>query len=210
MLEAAEEDLELVDGHFRVVGSPGSEISLAAIAARAAAEGIDLADEELFVADGQTFPYGAYIAVVEVELETGEVNLLRLVAVDDCGNILNPVVVEGQLHGSIMQGIGASLLEVVVYDDDCQPLTSNLMTYLIPTSTQPMPLESRRMVSPAPSNPLGAKGAGEAGCIGVPPAILNAVHDALREHGVVSLGFPLTASRVWQAIREAKTRGSGN
>jgi carbon-monoxide dehydrogenase large subunit len=102
-----------------------------------------------------------------------------------------------------MQGVGASLLEEIVYDEDCQPLTSNLMTYLIPTSTQPVPLESRRLTSPAPSNPLGAKGAGEAGCIGVPPAILNAVHDALRDHGVTSISFPLTPSRVWEAIHTA-------
>jgi carbon-monoxide dehydrogenase large subunit len=106
-----------------------------------------------------------------------------------------------------MQGIGTSLLEAVVYDEDGQPLTSNLMTYLIPTATQPFPLQSRRLVHPAPSNPLGAKGTGEAGCIGVPPAILNAVHDALREHGVTSISFPLTAARVWEAIRSAQQEG---
>lgn len=206
MLEAAEADLELVDGSFRVVGSPGSEIPLSKVASKAADSGIDLTAEEMFNPDAQTFPYGAYIAVVEVDVETGQVDLLRLVAVDDCGNVLNPMVVEGQLHGSIMQGVGASLLEEIVYDEDCQPLTSNLMTYLIPTSTQPMPLESRRLTSPAPSNPLGAKGAGEAGCIGVPPAILNAVHDALRDHGVTSISFPLTPSRVWEAIH---TPGEG-
>ena len=142
--------------------------------------------------------------MVEVDLETGEVKLLRLVAVDDCGNVLNPMVVEGQLHGSVMQGIGASLLEAIVYDDDGQLLTSNLVTYLIPSSTQHVPLESRRLSHPAPSNPLGVKGSGEAGCIGVPPAILNAVHDALRDRGVTSISFPLTAARVWEAIRSAQ------
>lgn len=204
MLEASVADLELVEGNFRVVGSPGSEISLAMVASRAAESGVDLTAEEMFNPDAQTFPYGAYIAVVEVDIETGQVDLLQLVAVDDCGNVLNPMVVEGQLHGSVMQGIGASLLEEIVYDDDCQPLTTNLMTYLIPTSTQLMPLESRRLTSPAPSNPLGAKGTGEAGCIGVPPAILNAVLDALRDHGVTSISFPLTPSRVWEAIRAAR------
>ncbi|MGH8915133.1 MAG: xanthine dehydrogenase family protein molybdopterin-binding subunit [Acidimicrobiia bacterium] len=207
-LEASQADLELVDGCFKVVGSPGSEISLATVAKRAAESGIDLAAEEMFDPGAMTFPYGTYVAVVEVELETGEVNLLELVAVDDCGNVLNPMVVEGQLHGSIMQGIGTSLLEAVVYDDDGQPLTSNLMSYLIPTSTQPFPLQSRRLVHPAPSNPLGAKGTGEAGCIGVPPAILNAVHDALREHGVTSISFPLTPARVWEAIRRAQSQGA--
>jgi carbon-monoxide dehydrogenase large subunit len=206
-LEAAEADLELVDGHFRVVGSPGSEISLAAVAKRAEESEIDLTAEETFDPDAMTFPYGTYVAVVEVDIETGQVDLLSLVAVDDCGNVLNPMVVEGQLHGSVMQGVGTSLLEAVVYDEDGQPLTSNLMSYLIPTSTQPVPLQSRRLVHPAPSNPLGAKGTGEAGCIGVPPAILNAVHDALREHGVTSISFPLTPARVWEAIRSARLQG---
>jgi carbon-monoxide dehydrogenase large subunit len=200
MLEAAEPDMELVDGAFRVVGSPGSEVPLADVAARAQTMGIELAAEEMFDPDAQTFPYGTHIAVVEVLRETGEVRLLRLVAVDDCGTVLNPMIVEGQLHGSVMQGIGSALLEAIVYDDDGQPLTTNLVTYLIPTPAQPMPLISRRLTHPAPSNPLGAKGAGEAGCIGVPAAILNAARDALRPEGVTRLDLPLTQSRVWQAI----------
>lgn len=210
MLESAEADLELIDGSFQVVGSPDSSTSLAAVAAEAARQGVDLSAEESFNPDAQTFPYGAYIAVVEVELDTGEVKLLRLVAVDDCGNVLNPMVVEGQLHGSVMQGIGASLLESIIYDDDGQLLTPNLVTYLIPTATQHVPLESRRLFHPAPSNPLGVKGAGEAGCIGVPPAILNAVHDALRDHGVTSISFPLTAGRVWEAIHHARSPANGD
>jgi carbon-monoxide dehydrogenase large subunit len=203
MLESAEADLELVDGNFQVVGSPGSAVSLAAVAAEGARLGVDLTAEEEFNPHAQTFPYGAYIAVVEVEIETGEVKILQLVAVDDCGNVLNPMVVEGQTHGSVMQGVGSALLEEIIYDSDGQLLTSNLVTYLIPTATQQVPLETRRLVHPAPSNPLGVKGSGETGCIGVPPAILNAVHDALREFGVTSISFPLTASRVWEAIRDA-------
>ncbi|MGH8948185.1 MAG: xanthine dehydrogenase family protein molybdopterin-binding subunit, partial [Acidimicrobiia bacterium] len=209
MMEAADADLELVDGQLRVVGSPGSEVSLSAVATRAAELGVELAAEEMFDPDAMTFPYGSYIAVVEVDVETGHVDLLSLVAVDDCGNVLNPMIVEGQLHGSIMQGLGTAFLEEVVYDGDGQPLTTNLMTYLIPTAGQPMPLQTRRLVNPAPSNPLGAKGTGEAGCIGVPPAILNAVHDALREYGVENLGFPLTPAKVWQAI-EDKRRADAN
>jgi carbon-monoxide dehydrogenase large subunit len=205
MMESAEADLELVDGNFQVVGSPGSAVSLAAVAAEGARLGVDLTAEEEFNPHAQTFPYGAYIAVVEIEIETGEVKILRLVAVDDCGNVLNPMVVEGQTHGSVMQGVGSALLEEIIYNGDGQLLTSNLVTYLIPTATQHVPLETRRLVHPAPSNPLGAKGSGETGCIGVPPAILNAVHDALREYGVTSISFPLTASRVWEAIQKART-----
>jgi carbon-monoxide dehydrogenase large subunit len=177
---------------------------LAKVAAAANDIGIELVAEEMFNPEAQTFPYGAYVAIVEVGLDTGEVRLLDLVAVDDCGTVLNRMVVEGQLHGSVMQGIGSALLESIVYDDDGQPLTTNLVTYLIPTATQAAPLTSRRLSHPAPSNPLGVKGAGEAGCIGVPPAILNAVHDALRDEGVTSLGFPLTPSRVWEAIQSAR------
>jgi aerobic carbon-monoxide dehydrogenase large subunit len=203
LLEAAEADLELIDGTFRVVGSPGSEVSLADVAAHAATIDIDLTAEEMFTPGAQTFPYGVHVAVTEVELETGQVNLVDLVVVDDCGNVINPMVVEGQVHGSVMQGIGEALLEAVVYDTEGQLMTANLMGYLIPSATQPMPLTTRRLVHPAPSNPLGAKGSGEAGCIGVPAAILNAVHDALRPYGVESMSFPLTAAKVWKAIQVA-------
>ncbi|HLF44757.1 MAG TPA: xanthine dehydrogenase family protein molybdopterin-binding subunit [Acidimicrobiia bacterium] len=204
LLEAAEADLELVDGVFSVTGSPGSAVTLAEVVEHAVSMGIDLWSEEMFTPGAQTFPYGTHAAVVEVELETGQVSLLQLVVVDDCGNVIHPMVVEGQVHGSVMQGIGEALLECVVYDDDGQLLSANMTTYLIPSATQPMPLTTRRLVHPAPSNPLGAKGTGETGCIGVPPAILNAVHDALRPLGVRSLNFPLNAPRVWQAIQDAR------
>ena len=206
MLEVAPHDLELSDGKVRVVGSPQSEISLAAIATEAQSQGVDLSAEEMFSPNALTYPYGTYVAVVEIELETGFVNLLQLVAVDDCGNVINPMVVEGQVQGSIMQGIGSALLEEIVYDEDGQPLTTSLMDYLIPSATQPMPLQTRRLTYPAPSNPLGAKGTGEAGCIGVPPAIHNAVCDALRPLGVTSISFPLTPVKVWGAIQGAREK----
>lgn len=208
ILEASSQDLELTQGRFRVVGSPGSEISLAEVASWAAERGESLTAEEVFDPDSMTFPYGSHVAVVEVDLDTGLVNVLDLVAVDDCGIVLNPMVVEGQMHGSIMQGLGTSLLEQVVYDDEGQPLTATLMDYLIPTAGQSPPLTTRRLETRAPSNPLGVKGTGEAGCIGIPPAILNAVHDALRAHGVDSISFPLTPSRVWESIQKAKREKS--
>lgn len=201
MLEASEADLVLMDGSFGVVGSPGVRVTLAEVAAEARAAGVELAAEEMYIGKTQTFPFGSYVAVVEVERETGQVDLLSLVAVDDCGNVLNPMIVEGQVHGSIMQGIGEALLEEVVYNADGQPINSNMTGYLVPTATQPFPLTVLRTTTPAPGNPLGVKGTGEAGCIGAPAAILNAVHDALREDGVTALSFPLTPARVWAAIR---------
>ncbi|MXY76409.1 MAG: xanthine dehydrogenase family protein molybdopterin-binding subunit [Acidimicrobiia bacterium] len=204
MLEASEADLVLVDGGFGVAGSPGTTVTLAEVAAEAAATGVELAAEEMYTGATLTFPFGTYVAVVEVERETGEVGLLSLVAVDDCGNVLNPMIVEGQVHGSVMQGIGEALLEEVVYNADGQPINANLAGYLVPTATQPLPLIARRTTTPAPGNPLGVKGTGEAGCIGAPPAILNAAHDALRDDGVTSLDFPLTPARVWEAIRSAR------
>ena len=204
MLEASEADLVLVDGGFRVVGSPGTTVTLAEVATAAGATGVELAAEEMYVGATLTFPFGTYVAVVEVERETGEVDLLSLVAVDDCGNVLNPMIVEGQVHGSVMQGIGEALLEEVVYDADGQPLNANLAGYLVPTATQPFPLTARRTTTPAPGNPLGVKGTGEAGCIGVPPAILNAVYDALQDEGVADLNLPLTPARVWTAMSSAR------
>jgi carbon-monoxide dehydrogenase large subunit len=203
MLEAAVADLELVDGQFRVVGSPGSEIPLADVAKEAIAREVELSSEEMFLPGEQTFPYGTYVAVIEVDMDTGQVGILELVAVDDCGNVINPMVVEGQVHGSVMQGVGETLLEALVYDEDGQLLTANLMSYLIPSATQQVPLTMKRLYHPAPSNPLGAKGTGETGCIGVPAAMLNAIHDALASYGVASIGFPLTPGRVWQAVRDA-------
>ena len=201
MLEASEADLVLVDGSFGVVGSPGATVTLAEVVAEAGATDVELAAEEMYIGKAQTFPFGSYVAVVEVERETGQVDLLSLVAVDDCGNVLNPMIVEGQVHGSIMQGIGEALLEEVVYDADGQPMNSNLAGYLVPTATQRFPLTILRTITSAPGNPLGVKGTGESGCIGSPSAILNAVYDALREDGVTDLSFPLTPARVWAAIR---------
>lgn len=205
MLEASADDLELVDGRFRVRGAPGAEVDLESVARHAAASGVELMAEEVFEPGGLSYPYGVYVAVVEVEVETGEVVLVDLVAVDDCGNVLNPMIVEGQLHGSVMQGLGTVFLEEAGYDADGQPVGSTLMSYLIPTATQAFPLRSGRLFTPSPTNPLGVKGSGEAGCIGVPPAVLNATLDALEPFGVTALDLPLTPLRVWEAIQQAKS-----
>ena len=205
LLEASPADVALEDGKFSIVGVPGTEITWSELASAAQERSIELSEEEWFVPGAQTFPYGVHVAVVEVVLATGEVRLQRMVAVDDCGNVLNPMIVEGQLHGSLMQGIGQALYEGVQYSDQGQLLTSTLIDYAMPRASDAPPITSDRLVHPAPSNPLGVKGTGEAGCIGAPPAIVNAVIDALAPYGVTDLQMPLRPATVWEALSRRRT-----
>lgn len=194
--EAAIEDVVYEAGVYRIRGVPGPGISIHQLV-----DSDELAASEMFVPGAQTFPYGVHVAEVEVVRETGEVRVRRIVAVDDCGTVLDPHMVEGQLVGSLAQGLGQALLEEIRYDEGGQPLSASLMDYLVPTATDMPPVVSTRLSHPAPSNPLGAKGAGEAGCIGLPPAILNAVIDALWDDGVRDLQLPLRPERVWAAMQ---------
>jgi len=203
MLEAAPDDVVISDGAFHVAGVPDLRVTLAEVAHASAARDITLTAEEKYSPGAQTFPYGVHIAVVEVDLDTGRVLPLRLVAVDDVGTRLDDMLVTGQVHGSVMQGLGAALYESMRYDDGGQPQTTTFMDYLIPSVALGTPLILDHISHPAPSNPLGAKGAGEGGCIGIPPAILNATIDALRPWGVTSLQIPLTPDKVWGALQEA-------
>lgn len=203
-LEAAMEDLVYQAGTFSVVGSPGIEVDIFDLASSD-----PLRAEEMFVPGAQTFPYGVHAAVVEVSLETGEVSIRRIVAVDDCGVVMNHALVHGQLEGSLIQGVGQARFEAIRYDESGQLQTTSFMDYLIPTAGDVPPIESARLENPAPSNPLGAKGAGEAGCIGLPPAILNATLDALQPYGVTDLQMPLTQDRVWSALRRGLTGHAG-
>lgn len=198
-LEASQDDLVYSAGVFSVIGSPGIEVDIFELAS---AE--PLQAEEIFVPGAQTFPYGVHAAVVEVDLETGAVMILRIVAVDDCGVVMNPALVHGQLQGSLTQGLGQARFEVIEYDEHGQLRTTSFMDYLIPTAGVVPRIESARTEHPAPSNPLGAKGAGEAGCIGLPPAIVNATLGALEPFGVTDLQMPLTQDRVWAALQEAR------
>jgi carbon-monoxide dehydrogenase large subunit len=210
LLESAPADVLLTEGTFSVVGVPGTEMGWSDVAQAAYERGVDLAAEEWFVPGAQTFPYGVHVAVVEVDLDTGEVRLDRIVAVDDCGNVLNPMIVEGQLHGSLMQGIGQALYEGIQYSQQGQLLTSTLIDYAMPRATDAPPVISERLVHPAPSNPLGVKGTGEAGCIGAPPAIVNAVLDALAPYGVRDIQMPLRPATVWTALAQSKDRIAGS
>lgn len=150
-----------------------------------------------------TYPFGAYIAIVEVDKETGKVDLKRFVAIDDVGNVINPMIVDGQIHGGLAQGIGQALFEGVQYDESGQIINASYMDYCMPRADDFPSFEVDRQVTPCPHNPLGVKGAGEAGCIGSTPAIVNAVVDALWQagHKVKDIQMPLTPERVWTAMQ---------
>src|SRR6266851_3315260 len=200
-LEASVEDIErTADGGFGVRGVPGSSLSWVELAAEAM-----LIAEDEFEQDGQTFPFGCHVAVVEVDVETGEARMIRHVAVDDCGTILNPTLVEGQVHGGIAQGAAQALYEEFVYDVDGNPLTTSLVDYAIPTIGEIPFIETLHTETPSPLNPLGVKGIGESGTIGSTPAVQNAVIDAVSHLGVRHIDMPLHPMRVWEAIKAAQT-----
>lgn len=210
LLETAPSDLVYVDGGVQVVGAPERRVELAEIA-RAAREGIGLppgerglAQQTRFDPGRDTVPFGTTIAVVRIDRETGRVRLERLIAVDDCGTVVNPLIVEGQVAGGLAQGIGQALYERVVYDQEGQLLTASLLDYAVPTAEMLPDYELDTTVTPSPFNPLGAKGVGEAGCVAAPPAVVNAVLDALAPLGIEHLDMPLTAEKVWRAIRAAE------
>ncbi|HEX9759716.1 MAG TPA: molybdopterin cofactor-binding domain-containing protein, partial [Candidatus Acidoferrales bacterium] len=153
-----------------------------------------------------TFPFGTHICVVEVDAQTGDVRLLKYVAVDDCGNVINPLLVDGQVHGGIAQSVGQALLEEAVYDEQGQLVTGELMDYAIPRASDMTWLETARTVTPSPVNPMGVKGVGEAGTIGATPAVANAVMDALAPFGVRHLDMPFHRERIWRAMRKTARR----
>ncbi len=203
LMEASPADLVLEDGSFSVVGVPGRGVTLAEVATYAEESGEPLFFEEFYSPGAQTFPYGVHVAVVEVERATGITSLRRLITVDDVGTVLDDKTVEGQLHGSLMQGVGAALFEEMYYDEAGQPLTASFANYVVPGAGTSLNLTAKRIEHAAPSNPLGAKGAGEGGCIGAPAAILNATVDALSPYGVTDLQLPLLPHRIWEALRRA-------
>jgi carbon-monoxide dehydrogenase large subunit len=214
LLEASPDDIVLHEGgKVGVAGVPASALGWGELALAAndpVRRPADWGDEKLaseldFNQGEATYPFGAHIAVVEVDTETGRVELIRHVAVDDCGRILNPLLVTGQQHGGIAQGVAQALYEAVAYDEDGNPLTTNLMDYAMPSAAELPSFEASNTQTPTPLNPLGAKGIGESGTIGSTPAVQNAVIDALSPLGIRHLDMPLTSMRVWQAIQGAKS-----
>lgn len=205
-LEARVDDLVLTGGRVHVAGAPGRSVTLAALAARA--RGKTLSANGRYVVKESTFPFGTHVAVVEIDPETGEVQVLRHVAVDDCGVVINPLLVEGQVHGGVAQAAGQALFEDAAYDASGQPLAATLMDYAVPRATVFPVIVTLRTETPSPHNPLGAKGVGEAGTVGATPAVANAVIDALAAFGVRHLDMPLTPRKIWMAMRGAQ-RGRG-
>jgi len=203
LLEAAESDIVKGEGGLQVVGVPAKVVSWADLAAEAKKDGGALAHELDFSEGDSTFPFGTHVSVVEIDMETGGVELLRHVAVDDCGRILNPMLVAGQQHGGIAQGIAQVLYEHVQYDEDGNPRSANLMDYLMPSAAEMPSFETSNTETPSPRNPLGAKGIGESGTIGSTPALHNAVVDALSHLGVRHVDMPCTPERIWAAIHAA-------
>jgi carbon-monoxide dehydrogenase large subunit len=201
ILEASPEDIVTTDGGLGVAGSPASAITWSELAA--AADGGTLSASARRFQQELTFPFGTHVSVVEVDLETGEVHLLEHVAVDDCGRVLNPLIVEGQVHGGLGQGIAQAMFEEVVFDESGTPVTSTLATYLFPAASELPSFTTLRIETPTPLNPLGAKGIGESASVGSTPAIVNAAVDALAHLGVRHLDPPLSPERVLRAIREA-------
>ena len=210
MLEANADDLVFEDGNIFVQGSPGSAVTFADVASTAHVA-VNLPPDvepgleatHFFEPSNFTYPFGAHISIVEVDPETGEIDLQRYVAIDDCGNIINPMLVDGQVHGGIAQGLGQAMYEGAVYDENGQLLTGSFMDYAIPKATQVPRFETEHTTTPSPVNPLGVKGVGEAGTIASSPCLVNAVVDALSPFGITDIDMPMTPNRVWQAIQDA-------
>ncbi len=206
-LEAAEKDLEYAEGKWTVKGTDKSisfgDVSLTAYVPHDYPEGLEpgLDFSSFYDPSNFTYPFGTHIAVVEVDKDTGKVDLQRFIACDDVGNVMNPMIVDGQIQGGVVQGVGQALLEEVVYDDSGQMITGSYMDYAMPRADDVPMIETDRTVTPCPHNPLGVKGAGEAGAIGSTPAVVNAVVDALSHLGVTDIQMPVTPQRVWKAMQ---------
>ena len=207
LIEANEDDLVFEDGRISVKGAPDSGKTFAEIAAYAYVpvplpEGLTpgLSEEAFFEPANNTYPFGCHIALMEIDRETGEPTLLRLVAVDDAGNLINPLIVEGQVHGGLAQGIGQAMIEEVRYGEDGQPLTGSFMDYAVPRASDLPRFEMDSTVTPTPVNPLGAKGVGEAGTLGSTPCVVSAAVDALSQFGVTHIDMMLRPEKLWQII----------
>jgi carbon-monoxide dehydrogenase large subunit len=208
LLEVGEDDLEWNVDRWQVKGSPEQaktiqEIAFAAYTNHPQGMEAGLEATDYYDPPNLTFPFGSYLAVVDIDKGTGEVKVRRFVAVDDCGNIINPLVVEGQIHGGLTMGLAPALYEEIVYDENGQNLSGTFADYLVPTAVESPKWELGKTITPSPHHPIGAKGVGESPTVGAPPAIANAVVDAMWHLGVRHLDIPITPPKVWKALRDA-------
>jgi carbon-monoxide dehydrogenase large subunit len=208
MLEVSVADLEWEKGRFVVKGDPSKSVTIQDIAMRAHGagdlpEGVEggLEAQICYNPSNLTYPFGAYICVVDIDPGTAEVKVRRFIAVDDCGTQINPMIVEGQVHGGLTDGVGMALMQMISFDDDGNCLSGSLMDYLIPTALEVPDWETGHTVTPSPHHPIGAKGIGESATVGSPPAIVNAIIDALKPFGIRHADMPLTPSRVWETMQ---------
>ncbi len=208
LLEVGEDDLEWKVDRWQVKGSPDQaktiqDIAFAAYTNHPQGMEAGLEATDYYDPPNLTFPFGSYIAVVDIDKGTGEVKVRRFVAIDDCGNIINPLVVEGQIHGGLTMGLAPALYEEIVYDENGQNLSGTFADYLVPTAVESPKWELGKTITPSPHHPIGAKGVGESPTVGAPPAIANAVVDALWHLGVRHIDIPITPPKVWKALRDA-------
>ncbi|GIV01110.1 MAG: carbon-monoxide dehydrogenase large subunit [Actinomycetota bacterium] len=215
LLEVAEEDIEFHEGVFSVKGAPDRSKTIQEVALAAYTnfpDGMEPGLEGVYYYDppNLTFPFGTYAVAVEVDEETGEWKVRRVVAVDDCGVRINPMIVEGQIHGGLTEGFGIAAMELITFDEDGNCIGANFTDYLLPTAWETPRFELYETVTPSPHHPIGAKGVGESATVGSPAAYVNAVIDALRPLGVTNIDMPLTPAKVWEAIQAAKAKaGAG-
>ena len=209
MMEASEDDVEWKDYKFNVKGVPGKSVTMKEVAFAAYTNPPPDSEPGLeatyyYDPPNLTFPHGAYIAVVDVDRDTGFVKVRRFLAVDDCGTIINPMVVEGQIHGGLTEGFAIAFMQEIKYDESGSNLNTNFTEYLVPTSLETPHWETDRTTTPSPHHPIGAKGVGESPNVGSPAAFVNAVVDALSPLGVTNIEMPMTREKVWRAIRNAQ------
>jgi carbon-monoxide dehydrogenase large subunit len=211
LMEASSEDIVQTDNGFAVTGVPNKKVTwrqIASVAYGRPVSGIEpgLQETVFFDPRREAWGFGAHVAVVRIDRTTGTPKLEKLVLVDDCGVIINPMIVEGQVHGGVAQGLGEAFREQMLYGEDAEVLTGSLINYAVPHATDIPPLILGETVTPNPFHPMGVKGVGEAGCNGAPPAIANAVMDALAPLRIDHIDMPYTAPKLWEAIRNAETR----
>ena len=213
LLEADPADVVVTGRGLGIAGVPARDLTWGTLASASEDLNLLLPDMEPglsaapgFTQPGPTYPFGAHVAVVEVDMETGKVDLIRLIAVDDCGTVINPLLADGQVHGGLAAGAAQALWEFAAYDPEGNPLTASFADYGLPSAAELPSFETGHTVTPTPKNPLGAKGIGESGTIGSTPAVQNAVVDALAHLGVRHVDMPLSPERVWRAIQQATAR----